>query len=87
MSYSVEWEPDARQSLLRLDPSVVSEIRDGVDRLAIVPTRLSSAHGKPSYGHDQRYAFQIDRFFIAVFFKYSQDETTLYISDVSILKR
>ena len=58
---------------------------DGADRLAAAPTRLSRSKGPPFYGIDQRYVFDVDDRQVSLFFKYSQDEQWLHITDVSVL--
>ena len=84
MSYSVDWEPEAEELLLRLPPDLVSQILDGVERLAAAPTERSTRGGPPFYGVDQWYNFEAAHYLITLFFIYSQDETTLIITDLSV---
>ena len=84
MSYRIEWEPDALSAIDRLDPWFAQSVLDGADRLAAAPTRLSRGQGWPFYGRDQRYLFEVDGRPVVLFFKYSQDEQTLLITDVSV---
>ena len=85
MSYGVDWEPEAWQAIERLDPFFASAVIDGAERLAAAPTRLSRPRGSPHYGTRQRYGFVVDAREVTLFFVYSQDEQSLYITDVSVL--
>ncbi len=79
------WVPKADRFLTALDPRFASEILDGADRLAAAPTRLSRSRGYPHYGREQRYTFPVDDRQVTPFFRYSQDEQTIHIADVSVL--
>ena len=85
VSYGIEWKPRADQILMRLDPWFASAVLDGADRLAAAPTRLSRSRGFPHYGDEQRYTFDVAGRQVTLFFRYSQDEQWLHITDVSIL--
>ena len=85
MSYGIEWEPEVRRIMDRLDPFFAAAILDQADRLAAAPTRLSRPDGTPFYGVEQRYAFEIDGRQVTLFFRYSQDEQWLHVTDVSVL--
>jgi len=86
VSYAVAWEAEARAIVLALpDPAFASAILDGADRLSAAPTRLSRPDGTPYYGVEQRYAFDVAGREVTRFFRYSQDEQWLHITDVSVL--
>jgi hypothetical protein len=86
VSYGVAWDRNAEQFVLGLaDPSFASAILDGADRLAAAPTRLSRPDGVPHYGTEQRYVFHVAGRQVTLFFRYSQDEQWLHITDVSVL--
>ena len=85
MSYGIEWTPDAETILVRLDPRFVTAVLDAADRLAAAPTRLSRSDGWPHYGVEQRYVFTVDGRQVTIFFRYSQDEQWLHVTDVSVL--
>ena len=85
MSYGIEWAPRAEAILIRCDPWLAAAVMDGADRLAAAPTMLSRPGGWPYYGREQRYAFEALGRTATLFFRYSQDEQWLYITDVSVL--
>lgn len=85
MSYGIVWEPEVHRVFRGLDPAFVAAVLDGGNLLATAPTRLSRPNGHPHYGTDQRYGFAVEGRSVTLFFRYGQDEQTLYIRDVSIL--
>ncbi len=85
MSYGIEWAPKADAILVALDPWFAAAVLDGADRLAATPTALSRPGGWPYYGQEQRYTFEVDGRQVTLFFRYSQDEERLHVTDVSVL--
>ena len=85
MSYGIGWVPKAEAILVRLDPWFAAAVLDGADRLAAPPTALSRGHGFPHYGVEQRYVFTVDDRQVTLFFRYSQDEQWLHVTDLSVL--
>lgn len=86
MSYGVVWEAEVQRAILALpDPAFAAAVLDGGDRLAAAPTRLSRSKGTPFYGVEQRYVFGVAGRQVTLFFRYSQDEQWLHITDVSVL--
>ncbi len=84
--YDVVWEPDVAGLMLDLDDPTFEAVTAGAARLAASPTGLSRPDGHPYYGLDQRYGFDAaDGRVVTLFFKYSQDEASIHITDVSVL--
>jgi hypothetical protein len=92
MAYSVAFTPEAEEDVVRLaqqEPPLASFILDHVERLAESPTTLSTRDGYP-YRPDQRYAFWGEgdhaRTHVHVFFQYGQDEQTLWITAIGVVR-
>jgi hypothetical protein len=92
MPYGVAFTPEAEEDVVRLaqeHPELASFVLDQIERLAQSPTTLSTAEGFPYHPH-QRYAFwgegPDERAHVHVFFQYGQDEQTLWITGVGVVR-
>src|SRR5437016_4668756 len=87
MSYSVAFEDEASQGLMRLPPVIASKVLDEIDRLAQDPAALSRPTYFPFLPVGQIYQFWCEdtqhRFWVSVFFQYSKDEKTIIILAVT----
>ena len=91
MSYAVSLTPDAESDLSRLPALLASYVLDQLDLLAENPVALSKP---PSFPHP---LFQKYQFFwppdgpaethVTILFHYSQDETTLHIVGIGIVRQ
>lgn len=85
MSYTTEWNERAWRSVLDLpDKRLTHAIFTAALRLAAAPTRLSTPTGYPYYGTEQRYRFDVAGRRVALLFEYTQDERSIFITEVSI---
>lgn len=92
MPYSVVFTPEAEADLARIagdDPLLASLILDHADRLAQAPTELSHRGGMP-FLPGQRYPFWAQgddgRQWVNLFFQYGQDEQTLWITGIGVVR-
>ena len=83
MSYAVEWEPEATGTIRSLDVAVAELVLDGIDLLCEAPTQLSRRSDNMSRP-EQVYTFVAEKIRISIYFKFSQDETTLHLTDISV---
>jgi hypothetical protein len=87
VGYKIAWEPEALEVLDRLEPLSASQLLDQIDRLAEDPARLSHRSSITYVVKHQYFECDIEGYFVVVFFQYGQDEQTIYITDLGIVRR
>jgi hypothetical protein len=92
MPYAVVFTPEAESDLSRLadkDPLLASYVLDQAERLAQNPTELSHRGGVP-FPPMQRYSFWGEGDYAStglhLFFQYGQDEQTIWITGVGVVR-
>ena len=92
MPYAVIFTPEAEdnlQNIAHADPLLASRILDEAERLAQDPTSLSSPGGVP-FLPQQRYSFWFDpqekKTHIHLFFQYGQDEQSIWITGIGVVR-
>ena len=91
MSYGVELGSEVRQLLRELPGEVGELLLDGLDRLAEQPTKLSRSSSTGNSGiKAQVYDFPLQtkagKYLAIVKFQYSQDEQSLHIDTIDLVK-